>query len=74
MDKSTDFYSYDNTNYYSNIADPIFNPMLQYEQSYMYYRSLCMQLEYKIKCKEYENLCNSSNYRSDKKNEQPRIW
>ena len=37
--------------------DPMFNPMSQYEQAYMYYKYLCMQMDYKIKCKEYENLC-----------------
>lgn len=34
----------------------MFNPINQYEQAYMYYRFLAMQLEYKIKCKEYERL------------------
>lgn len=38
-------------------GDPILNPMLQYEQGYMYYRYLTQQLDYKIKCKEYEKLC-----------------
>lgn len=41
--------------------DPMFNPMFQYEQAYCYYRYLCMQMDYKIKCKEYERMCNSSN-------------
>ena len=36
--------------------DPMFNPIMQYEQAYSYYRYLCMQMEYKIKCKEYEKL------------------
>ncbi len=36
--------------------DPMFNPMLQYEQAYMYYRYMTMQMEYKIKCKEYEKM------------------
>lgn len=40
--------------------DPMFNPMAQYEQAYCYYRYLCMQMDYKIKCKEYEKLCNTS--------------
>lgn len=40
--------------------DPMFNPMLQYEQSYSYYKCLCMQMDYKIKCKEYEKLCMDS--------------
>lgn len=38
----------------------IFNPMMQYEQAYMYYRYLAQQMEYKIKCKEYEKLTNNS--------------
>lgn len=38
------------------MEDPFFNPLAQYEQAYVYYRYLCMQMEYKIKCKEFENL------------------
>ncbi len=41
--------------------DPMFNPIMQYEQAYSYYKYLCIQMDYKIKCKEYENLCNNSN-------------
>ena len=41
-------------------SDPVFNPMLQYEQGYSYYRYLCMQMDYKIKCKEYEKLCSNN--------------
>lgn len=43
--------------------DPMFNPIMQYEQAYSYYKYLCMQMDYKIKCKEYEKLCtnNSTN-------------
>ena len=41
--------------------DPMFNPIAQYEQAYMYYKYLCMQMDYKIKCKEYENLCAGNN-------------
>ena len=37
--------------------DPMFNPVAQYEQAYAYYKYLCMQMDYKIKCKEYEKLC-----------------
>ena len=37
--------------------DPMFNPIMQYEQAYSYYKYLCMQVDYKIKCKEYEKLC-----------------
>ena len=48
--------------------DPMFNPIMQYEQAYMYYRYLTQQLEYKIKCKEYEKLCgNQENYRGERK-------
>lgn len=39
--------------------DPMLNPMMQYEQAYSYYRYLCMQMDYKIKCKEYDKLCQS---------------
>ena len=42
-------------------SDPMFNPVMQYEQAYCYYRYLCMQMEYKIKCKEYEKMCNTNN-------------
>ena len=35
--------------------------IMQYEQSYYYYRYLCMQMDYKIKCKEYEKLCTNFN-------------
>ena len=45
--------------------DPMFNPMAQYEQAYLYYRYMCMQMDYKIKCKEYEKMCNTS-YNSEK--------
>ena len=41
-----------------------FNPMVQYEQAYMYYRYLTQQLDYKIKCKEFENLCKNSDENS----------
>ena len=46
----------------------MFNPVMQYEQAYMYYRYLSMQLEYKIKCKEYERLGSKpENSRQDKR-------
>jgi len=34
----------------------LFSPSVQYEQAYMYYRYLAQQMDYKIKCKEYENM------------------
>ena len=40
--------------------DPMFNPVAQYEQAYSYYKYLCMQMDYKIKCKEYEKICATS--------------
>lgn len=40
--------------------DPMLNPMFQYEQGYSYYRYLCMQMDYKIKCKEYEKMCQAT--------------
>lgn len=43
--------------------DPMFNPIAQYEQAYTYYKYLCMQMDYKIKCKEYEKLCQNTEHR-----------
>ncbi len=71
MDKNTDFNNFGGFPPYSpymsyeNIDNPfqdnsIFNPVFQYEQGYMYYRYLTKQLEYKIKCKEYEKLCGNN--------------
>lgn len=40
--------------------DSIANPMMYYEQQYMYYRYLTQVLEYRIKLKEYENLNNAN--------------
>lgn len=48
-------------NYQEMYRDNIMNPMLQYEQGYMYYRYLTQQLEYKCKCKEYEKMCKYEN-------------
>lgn len=41
-------------------SNAMFNPLMQYEQAYMYYRYLSMQMEYKIRCKEYEKMCSKS--------------
>ncbi|MCI8640466.1 MAG: hypothetical protein HFJ59_01125 [Clostridia bacterium] len=49
-----------NTDMNDIYKDPMFNPMMQYEQAYCYYKCLCMQMDYKIKCKEYEKMCNSN--------------
>lgn len=45
----------------------MFNPMAPYEQAYLYYRCMCMQLDYKIKCKEYEKLCGKNESKSDRR-------
>ena len=47
--------------------DPMFNPVMQYEQGYSYYKYLCMQMDYKIKCKEYEKLCGNFTDRRERK-------
>lgn len=61
MDKNID---YSNFGGYPPFDTPdpenFFNPMTQYEQGYMYYKCLCMQMDYKIKCKEYEKLTSKS--------------
>ena len=69
MDKNMDMNNYGYPPYmnYDMGYDPMmvdntmFNAIMQYEQAYMYYRYLTQQLEYKIKCKEYEKLCGNSN-------------
>ncbi len=63
MEKNVDYNGYENFNFDSSFTDPMFNPMMQYEQAYMYYRYLCMQLDYKIKCKEYEKMNSKDNRR-----------
>jgi len=65
LDKNVDynnfggFYGYPPYTPYENF-DPqmqdMYNPIMQYEQGYMYYRYLTQQLEYKLKCKEYEKM------------------
>ena len=60
MEKNNDFSPYDLENTFNDMyKDPMMNPMFQYEQAYMYYRYLTQQMDYKIKCKEYEKLCKS---------------
>lgn len=69
MDRNTDFNGFppfDNFTFNPNLAndamyqDPMFNPMVQYEQAYMYYRYMSQQMDYKIKCKEFDRLCSKS--------------
>lgn len=73
MERNMDFNGFspfDNMNFDPNLNpnmnDPMFNPIIQYEQAYMYYRYLTQQLDYKIKCKEYEKLCNTKDVRERK--------
>lgn len=47
--------------------DPMLNPMMQYEQATCYYRYLCTQMDYKIKCKEYEKMCNNNTSQNDRR-------
>jgi hypothetical protein len=66
MDKTQPFFDPYNFNVQSqnNIQQPnidptldtMANPMMYYEQQYMYYKYLTQVLEYKIKLKEFENL------------------
>lgn len=63
MDRNMDMNNYGgyDMGFDPNMNDnPMFNPMMQYEQAYMYYRYMTQQLEYKIKCKEYDKLCNTA--------------
>jgi len=64
------FYGYSPYNNYEGF-DPavgdVFNPIMQYEQGYMYYRYLTQQLEYKIKCKEYEKAYGIKENRSERR-------
>ena len=58
------YYGFDGNNIDPN-TNPMdngnmFNPLMQYEQAYMYYRYLSQQMEYKIKCEEYEKLVSNS--------------
>lgn len=54
-------------NFDPNLADTAFNPIMQYEQGYMYYRYLTQQLEYKIKCKEFEKVSNVKENRAERR-------
>lgn len=66
MDRNMDFNNFQNSgnfnNSYENNFDssmyetPMINPIMQYEQAYMYYKYLTQQMDYRIKCKEYEKL------------------
>lgn len=62
MDRNSDFSAFSQFDNIDNgindmYKDPMFNPIMQYEQAYSYYKYLCMQMDYKIKCKEFEKMC-----------------
>ena len=68
MEKDFNNYGYmppymdSNTDMNDLYKDPMFfNPIMQYEQASSYYKYLCMQMDYKIKCKEYEKMCSNPN-------------
>ncbi|MBR4261252.1 MAG: hypothetical protein IKQ33_04815 [Clostridia bacterium] len=50
------FNQFDNGFDSSMYEAPMINPITQYEQAYMYYKYLTQQMDYRIKCKEYEQL------------------
>lgn len=65
MDRNIDYTNFSNMsnfNPYDNNFDsqlyetPMINPVMQYEQAYMYYKYLTQQMDYRIKCKEFEKL------------------
>ena len=75
MDKNIDynnFYGFGYAPYSSTSPEGFengyadFNPIAQYEQGYMYYRFLTQQLEYKIKCKEFEKICSSNDNKENR--------
>ena len=64
MDKNIDFNNfvppYTNSDFgvdFSPNDAGMFNPINQYEQAYMYYRYMCMFMDYKIKCKKKKKMC-----------------
>ena len=73
MERTTDYSSFNNYTNPQNFSPyeaqfdtkayetPLINPIMQYEQAYMYYKYLTQQLDYKIKCKEYEKLTGKTN-------------
>lgn len=66
MDRNMDFNAFSNSGNFNSSFDnnfdssmyesPMINPIMQYEQAYMYYKYLTQQMDYRIKCKEYEKI------------------
>jgi len=52
------YYNEQNPMFYGNglEAEQMINPVSQYEQMYMYYKYLTQQMEYKLRCIEFDNL------------------
>ena len=73
MDKNMEYNNFYGYSPYSGSPDVFdnqyadFNPMAQYEQGFMYYRFLTQQLEYKIKCKEFEKMCNENKEKNERR-------
>lgn len=59
-------------NGFNDINDPMLNPIMQYEQNYSYYKYLAAQMEYKIKCKEFEMICNEYSLKNSNNNSNDR--
>ena len=77
MDNFSPFADYNMNNQNNDMndiyKDPMFNPIMQYEQAYQYYRYLSMQMDYKIKCKEFEILCSKNNNSQSNERSQRRV-
>lgn len=57
FNSNQNFSSFDNQFDTSSMYESqMISPVMQYEQAYMYYRYLTQQMEYKIKCKEFEKI------------------
>ena len=54
---SSSAFNQNDNNFETSMFDsPMINPIAQYEQAYMYYKYLTQQMDYRIKCKEFEKL------------------
>ena len=77
MDNFSPFADYNMNNQNNDMndiyKDHMFNPVMQYEQAYQYYRYLSMQMDYKIKCKEFEILCSKNNNSQSNERSQRRV-
>lgn len=62
------YFGYEGFDFNNSQSQPdsstMFNPIIQYEQAYMYYRYLSQQMDYKIKCKEYEKMSSNESQKA----------